>query len=161
MKRSRFSAEQIIGILKEGQAGTVRATCAKHNVSEQSYYGWKRKYGGMEVDEARRTRRLGTAMAQRQRAKQANYVWSWDIIHDQLGNGRALRILTLIDEFTKQSLAIEPRRSIRAIDAIAVIEEAIEQYGLPQHIRSDNGSEFVAGAIRDWMSTKEIRTLYF
>ncbi len=99
-------------------------------------------------------------MAQRQRAKQANHVWSWDIIHEQLENGRALRILTLIDEFTKQSLAIEPRRSIRAIDAIAVIEEAIEQYGLPQHIRSDNGSEFIAGAIRDWMSTKEIRTLY-
>jgi putative transposase len=58
MKRSRFSEEQIIGILKEGQAGTVRATCAKHNVSEQTYYGWKRKYGGMEVDEARRLRAL-------------------------------------------------------------------------------------------------------
>jgi putative transposase len=58
MKRSRFSEEQIIGILKEGQAGPVRATCAKHNVSEQTYYGWKRKYGGMEVDEARRLRAL-------------------------------------------------------------------------------------------------------
>ena len=59
MKKSRFSEEQIIGILREGQGGdTVKAVCAKHNVSEQSYYGWKRRYGGMEVDEVRKMRAL-------------------------------------------------------------------------------------------------------
>ncbi len=59
MKKSRFSAEQIIGILREAGAGsTVRAVCAAHNIAEQTYYGWKRKYGGMEVDEARRLRGL-------------------------------------------------------------------------------------------------------
>ncbi len=59
MKKSRFGAEQIIGILKEGQGeSTVKAVCAKHNIAEQTYYGWKRKYGGMEVDEARRLRSL-------------------------------------------------------------------------------------------------------
>lgn len=58
MKRSRFSEEQIIGILREAGASTVRETCAKYNLSEQSYYGWKRKYGGMEIDEARRLRAL-------------------------------------------------------------------------------------------------------
>ena len=57
MKR-RFSDEQIIGILKEAQASGVKATCAKHNISEATYYGWKRKYGGMEVAEARRLRAL-------------------------------------------------------------------------------------------------------
>ena len=59
MKKSRFRAEQIIGILRESEGGsTVKAVCAKHNIAEQTYYGWKRKYGGMEVDEARRLRGL-------------------------------------------------------------------------------------------------------
>jgi putative transposase len=59
MKRSRFSEEQVIGILREGEGGeTVKAVCAKHNISEPTYYAWKKKYGGMEVSEARRLRAL-------------------------------------------------------------------------------------------------------
>ena len=58
MKRSRFSEEQIIGILREGEGATVKAVCAKHNISEPTYYAWKRKYGGLEVSEARRLRAL-------------------------------------------------------------------------------------------------------
>jgi putative transposase len=59
MKQSRFSDEQKIAILKEVRAGaTVVATCAKHNIGVQTYHGWKRKFGGMEVDEARRLRAL-------------------------------------------------------------------------------------------------------
>ena len=59
MKKSRFSEEQIIGILREGDGeSTVKAVCAKHNVSEATYYAWKRKYGGMDVKEARRLRGL-------------------------------------------------------------------------------------------------------
>ena len=58
MKKSRFSEEQIIGILRDGQASSVKSVCAKHNVSEPTYYAWKKKYGGMEVKEARRLRAL-------------------------------------------------------------------------------------------------------
>ena len=59
MKRSRFSEEQIIGILREaGGESPVKAVCAKHNISEATYYGWRKKYGGMEVAEARRLRAL-------------------------------------------------------------------------------------------------------
>ena len=59
MKRSRFSEEQIIGILKEGEAGSKTAEiCRKHGIGEQTYYRWKSKYGGLEVSEARRLRQL-------------------------------------------------------------------------------------------------------
>lgn len=59
MKRSRFSEEQIIGVLREGGGeSSVKAVCAKHNISEPTYYAWKRKYGGMDVSEARRLRAL-------------------------------------------------------------------------------------------------------
>ena len=59
MKKSRYSEEQVIGILREGESGTpVKTVCAKHNISDATYYAWKRKYGGMDVSEARRLRSL-------------------------------------------------------------------------------------------------------
>lgn len=58
MKRSRFSEEQIIGILREGSATSVKAVCAKSNISEATFYIWRKKYGGMDVSEAKRARAL-------------------------------------------------------------------------------------------------------
>ena len=120
-----------------------------------------RRQEGLQVRKNQRaTRRVGISTALRQRAEHANQVWSWDIIHDQTQAGSTLRILTLIDEYTKQCLAIEVGRSIRAVDAIRVLGGAIERYGQPGHIRSDNGPEFIAEAIRQWMSTAQIKSLY-
>lgn len=59
MKRSKFSEEQVVGILREGQRGmTVKALCAKYNISDQTYYKWKRKYGGLEVNDVRKMRAM-------------------------------------------------------------------------------------------------------
>ena len=68
MKRSKFSEEQVVGILREGQSGvTVKALCAKHNISDQTYYKWKRKYGGMEVSDVRTMRALAEENSQLKR----------------------------------------------------------------------------------------------
>ena len=68
MRKSRFSEEAIIGILREAQASPVKVVCAKHNISEPTYYAWKKKYGGMEVKEARRLRALEEENARLKRA---------------------------------------------------------------------------------------------
>ena len=120
-----------------------------------------RRQEGLQVRKKQRaTRRQGLSTAQRQRATHGDHVWSWDIIHDQTQGGGSLRILTLLDEHTRQCLAIEVSRSIRAVDAIRVIQRAIAIYGNPEHIRSDNGPEFIANTIRDRMSEQQIKTVY-
>ena len=111
-----------------------------------------RREAGLQVrKKQKRRRRLGVANGQRLRAERPDQVWSWDLLYDQTEQGRSLRILTLIDKYTKQALAIHVAYSIRAVDAITILEAAIERYGAPQHIRSDNGAEFIAKAIQEWL----------
>jgi putative transposase len=81
-------------------------------------------------------------------------------VTDQTENGSCFRILTLLDEHTRQCLAIHPARSIRAVDVITVVEAAIVRYGVPEHLRSDNGPEFIASCMQEWLKAQEIKTLY-
>jgi putative transposase len=120
-----------------------------------------RRMAGMQVRRRqRRMRRLGLAQNERLRAAKPRQVWSWDFVEDQTENGTRFRILTLLDEYTRQCLALHAAWSIRAVDAITVIEAAIERYGAPEHLRSDNGPEFIAYAIQDWLKEREIESLY-
>ena len=117
-----------------------------------------RRQEGLKVSKRqRRMRRLGLSMAERQRAERPRQVWSWDFVEDQTENGSRFRILTLIDEHTRESLAIHGAWSIRALDVIMVLEAAIARYGAPQHLRSDNGPEFIAYAIVDWLAEQKTR----
>jgi transposase InsO family protein len=120
-----------------------------------------RRHHGLQVrKKQRKMRRTGASTALRQRATHANNVWSWDFVEDQTENGTRFRILTLIDEFTRECLAMHIAWSIRAVDVITVIEGAMERYGTPEHIRSDNGPEFIAYAIQDWLAENEIKVIY-
>jgi putative transposase len=120
-----------------------------------------RREEGIKVSKKqRRMKRLGISTAQRQRAERPRQVWSWDFVADQTEHGSSFRILTLLDEHTRQCLAIHPAWSIRAIDVITVVETAIARYGMPEHLRSDNGPEFIAYCIQDWLKAQEIKTLY-
>lgn len=108
----------------------------------------------------RRCKRVGVSTAEQQRATCTNDVWSWDFVHDQTENGSRFRILTLIDEHSRVCLATHAGWSIRAVDVITVVEAAFARYGRPKHLRSDNGPEFIAYAIQDWLAASQIKTLY-
>ncbi len=120
-----------------------------------------RREEGLKVSKRqRRMRRLGTSTAERQRAERPRQVWSWDFVEDQTEAGTRFRILTLIDEHTRECLATHAAWAIRAVDVIGVVEVAIARYGAPEHIRSDNGPEFIAYAIQDWLAAQSIKTIY-
>ena len=120
-----------------------------------------RREGGLQVRKRqRKTRRTGLSTARRQQAARRNQVWSWDFVHDQTEHGTRFRILTLIDEYTKELLALHAGWSIRGCDVIEVVDEAIAKNGCPEHIRSDNGPEFIAYAVEDWMKRSGIKSLY-
>lgn len=85
-----------------------------------------------------------SANTQRARAEQPKQVWSWDFVEDQTKNGSRLRILMILDEHTRQRMAVHASWSIRAVDGVTVF-----RYGAPEHLRSDNGPEFIAHAIQN------------
>jgi len=120
-----------------------------------------RRQAGLQVSrKQRKLRRLGLSTAERQRAGHANHVWSWDFVEEQTEHGTRFRVLTLIDEHTRECLAVHVDWSIRAVDVITVVEAAMARYGVPTHLRSDNGPEFIAYAIQDWLQARNVKTIY-
>jgi len=94
------------------------------------------------------------------KAEHINHVWTYDFMSDQTEDGKKLKLLTVLDEFTRESPAIEVGRSIRAKDVTAVLEYLFMVRGAPKFIRSDNGPEFIADAIKKWLNKRHVRTLY-
>jgi transposase InsO family protein len=89
-----------------------------------------------------------------------NHVWTYDFLFDGLANGRRVKILTVEDEFTREGLAIKVDKSIRAKDVICVLVILFSERGAPLYIRSDNGPEFVAKALKKWLARQGTDTIY-
>ena len=89
-----------------------------------------------------------------------NHVWAYDFVQGRTHDGRAFRMLTVIDEYTRECLAIEVDRHIRSGDVLHVLTDLFTQRGAPDHIRSDNGSEFTTIAVREWLPRVGVKTLY-
>ena len=89
-----------------------------------------------------------------------NHVWSWDFVMDRTDDGRAIKILTLIDECTKEALAVYPARRIRANDVIGIFADVMVERGVPEYIRSDNGPEMIAKVLRNWLTRVGTKTAY-
>ena len=96
----------------------------------------------------------------RLRPERPNHVWSYDFVSDRTHDGRAFRMLCVIDEFTRESLAIRVARKLKATDVIDVLADLFILRGIPTHIRSDNGPEFVAAALREWIAAVGAKTAY-
>jgi len=91
-----------------------------------------------------------------EKAEYPNHVWSYDFVADQTGDGKTVRFLTVIDEFTRQALWIECARNLTSNDVIRVLEQLVELHGKPTAIKSDNGPEFVAKKLQDWIQERGI-----
>lgn len=122
---------------------------------------WKQE--GFKVPQKqRKRRRLGTSENSviRHRAEHKDHVWCWDFKHSRDERGRPLKWLSIVDEFTRESLALEVERSIKAEDVLDHLRDLFLIRGLPRHIRSDNGPEFIAGAIQSFLAAAGVGTLY-
>ena len=122
---------------------------------------WRRE--GLKVP-ARQPKRgrlwLNDGSCVRLRPERVNHVWSYDFVEDRTHDGRKFRMLNVIDEFTRECLAIRIGRRLRSTDVIDVLSDLFILRGAPGHVRSDNGPEFVAKAVREWIDAVGSRTAF-
>lgn len=89
-----------------------------------------------------------------------NHVWSYDFVEDRTHEGRKYRMLNIVDEFTHEALAIVPARRLGAVDVIVTLCDLFLTRGVPEHIRSDNGPEFIAKSVQKWIAAVGAKTAY-
>ena len=122
---------------------------------------WRRE--GLKVP-ARQPKRarlwLSDGSCIRLRAERANHVWSYDFVEERTHDGRKFRLLNIIDEFSRECLAIRVSRRLKSVDVIDVLSDLFIRRGVPKHIRSDNGPEFVAKAVQEWIGAVGPKTAY-
>ena len=105
-------------------------------------------------------RRTGNSTTPRQQALYPNHVWSWDFVFDRTDDGRALKILNIVDEYSRFSVSMEIGRTFTGKDVVAALGRAMVQYGIPGCIRSDNGSEFISTYIKNWLAENAVGIHY-
>lgn len=119
---------------------------------------------GLKVpDKQHKRRRLlggGENGVSRRRAEYPNHVWSYDFAMDSTGDGRRLKVMPVVDEYTRECLSLEGQRSIKACGVIDTLRRLFIERGEPEYIRSDNGPEFIAEAIKEWLAISGVKTLY-
>jgi putative transposase len=151
-ERPRFGYRRITRLLRR-EGWRVSAT--------RIYRLWRRE--GLKVPQKqRKRRRLGASTngCHRRRASGKDHVWAWDFVFDRTTAGSTLKWLSIVDEYTRECLALKVDRSITSEDVIDTLAEQFAMRGVPRHIRSDNGPEFIAQAIQRWTKQLGIETLY-
>lgn len=123
---------------------------------------WKAEHLQVPRKAVRRRRLPGTSESScvRLRPQRRNHVWSYDFLTERTEDGRQLKILVVIDEFTRECLATEVARSFRSRDVMLTLQYLFAVRGAPEHVRSDNGPEFIAEELQRWLKQAAVRTLY-
>ena len=122
---------------------------------------WRREGLKVPAKQPKRGRLwLADGSCVRLRAERPNHVWSYDFVEDRTHEGRKYRMLNVIDEFTHESLAIRVDRKLKSVDVIDVLSDLFILRGVPGHVRSDNGPEFIAKAVQEWIATVGAKTAY-
>lgn len=115
---------------------------------DRTYRIWRQE--GLQVPRKRPRRRVASTRPRPQAPTMLNHVWSYDFVFDGCANGQQLKCLTVVDEFSRESLAIDVAGSIRSRRVIDVLSQLISVRGAPRFLRSDNGPEFVSNALLRW-----------
>ena len=133
----------------------------RHRVSNARVREVRREEGWTVPPPRKKQRRAGRSTGRHpQKAAYRGHVWSWDFIHDWTVKGGNYRVLSVVDEFTRETHALHVDRHIGAKKVREVMKQLIRQHGAPSYIRSDNGPEFVAHLLRNWLEKAKIKTLY-
>jgi putative transposase len=122
---------------------------------------WRRE--GLKVPRKQKPRGrlwLNDGSCIRLRPERRNHVWSYDFVEAQTHDGRKVRLMTLIDEFTRECLAIRVARRINSLGVLESMADVMLVRGIPEHIRSDNGPEMTAKIVRSWLENVGAKTLY-
>jgi putative transposase len=132
---------------------------AGHPMSaDRTHRLWRQ--AGLQVPRRRPRRRVATGRPRPMPATSANQVWAYDFVFDTCANGQTLKCLTVIDEWTRECLAIDVAGGIRSDRVIDVLTQLVSVHGAPRHLRSDNGPEFVARAVLRWLEAAQIETAF-
>jgi putative transposase len=169
------------------RAGIDQALSARMSELSREYprYGYRRVWAllrreGWEVNKKRvlriwreqglkvphdqhKSRRLvgsGENGCTRRRAEYPNHVWSYDFAMDSTEDGRRLKVMPVVDEYTRECLSLEGHRSIKACGVIDTLRRLFIERGEPEYLRSDNGPEFIAEALKEWLAICGVKTLY-
>jgi putative transposase len=121
-----------------------------------------RKHGFKVPRKTHKRRRLGSAAGgiTRHAAMHIDHVWTYDFVKDQTQDGRSVKILTVVDEYTRECLAAPVARSITGRGVVDLLRELFTVRGVPRHIRSDNGPEFIANKVRAWLEENKVGPLF-
>lgn len=188
LKVSERRSCQLVGISRPGYRYQPRRSDdelvrrLKAIASEHPRYGYRRAWAllqrsGVPVNHKRvhrvwrqeklslplrrpRKRRAGNSTMTCAQALHPNHVWTYDFVFDRCANGQKVKLLTVVDEYTRESLAIQVATSIKARAVISVLTKLVAERGAPQCLRSDNGPEFVATRVKEWLKEQGIKTLY-
>jgi putative transposase len=117
------------------------------------------KQAKLQVRKLARRQRPAPSSGPPVQAMHPGHVWTYDFLHDHCFKGIPLKVLTVMDEFTREGLALEVATSLPSLHVMAVLERLVTMYGAPRFIRSDNGPEFIALAVRGWLARHQMMTL--